>query len=77
MVAVIKPGPGTSDDAAAAHTFSEGDGLTVTDAAQGIVAIDIPAAVTIDPGTWYYKIRVTSAGHTETAVDGNLRIQDT
>lgn len=77
VAAVIKTGPAVEDNAPGVHTLTEGAGLTVTDAAGGEVALDIPAEVTASPGSSYYKIRVTSGGYTETAVDGWIYVQDT
>lgn len=77
VVAIIKPSTAVADNAASAHQLTEGDGLTITDAATGRVQLSIPAAVTTSPGSWWYKIRVTSGPNTETAVGGWITIQDT
>lgn len=75
--AVIKTSQHVEDDAATGvYTLTEGSGLTIADAAQGKVQLDIPSAVTASPSSWFYKIRVTVAGHTETAIMGWLMIQD-
>ena len=75
--AVIKPSPSVDDDATTGvHTLTEGDGLTITNPTQGQVELEIPTEVTESPGQWYYKIRVTLAGDTETAVWGWIAITD-
>lgn len=77
VVAVIKATPHVEDNAVTGvYTLTEGSGLTVTDATQGKVQLDIPTAVMASPGAWFYKIRATVAGHTETAITGWLMIQD-
>lgn len=77
VFAVIKTSAAVEDDAASGvYTLTVGSGLTVTDAAQGKVQLDIPAAVTASPGTWFYKIRITLAAQTETAIWGWITISD-
>lgn len=76
VVAVIKPTAATEDDAAGTYTLSLGAGLTVVDASAGTVRLDIPAAVTASPGAWFYKIRITLAAQTETAIWGWITISD-
>jgi hypothetical protein len=76
VFAVIKATPEVDDSSPAAYTLTEGSGLTTTDAATGKIRIDVPTAVMASPGWWYYKIRVTASGRTETAISGWLAIQD-
>lgn len=77
VFAVIKPSERVEDNAASAHTLTDGDGLTIVDAATGKVRLDYPAEVTASPGWWFYKIRVTSsAGQTETAITGWIAVSD-
>ncbi|WP_326828694.1 hypothetical protein OIE13_22400 [Streptosporangium sp. NBC_01810] len=77
VTAVIKTNTHVDDDDVAAHTFAEGDGLTIVDAAQGHVRIRIPTAVTQHPGAWYYKIVVEAGEDTEPAIHGWITIMDT
>lgn len=77
VVAVIKPSEHVEDNATSAHTLTEGDGITITDAAAGQIRMDIPAAVTESPGFWWYKIRVTVGSATRTAITGWITVADT
>lgn len=77
VTAVIKASPAVADNATSGvYTLTAGDGLTVVDAAAGTVRLDWPAVVTASPGWWFYKIRVTLAAQTETAILGWLTISD-
>lgn len=77
VTAVIKPSEHYEDDDDLAHQLSEGAGITIVDAAAGTVKLDIPAAVTQAPSAWFYKINVTLAGETDTAIGGWIYIADT
>jgi hypothetical protein len=76
VFAIVKPDQHVEDDAATAHELTEGDGVTIVDAVEGTVTLDFPEAVTESPGSWFYKIRVTQASATRTAVWGWLNILD-
>lgn len=77
VVCVIKADPRVEDNAVTGvYTLTSGSGLTITAAATGQISIDVPSAVTASPSTWYFKIRVTSGAHTETAVVGWISITD-
>ncbi|ETK36140.1 hypothetical protein [Microbispora sp. ATCC PTA-5024] len=76
VTAVIKPSPAYEDDDAAAHTLTAGNGLTILDAAEGTVRLDIPTLVTDAPSTWWYKIIPTVSGETEPAIVGWITVTD-
>lgn len=77
IVMVIKASQHVEDDAATGvYTLTVGSGLTVVAAALGKVEAEIPADVTATVATWFYKIRVTITGNTETAIDGWISISD-
>ncbi|MEO3856205.1 hypothetical protein [Acrocarpospora sp. B8E8] len=76
VTAIIKPHAGVEDDDDTAHHLSEGDGLTVVDAAAGKVKGEIPVAVTQAPGKWLYKIVVDLGDDTETAIWGYMQVAD-
>lgn len=78
VTAVIKASQHVEDGAlSGVYTLTEGDGVTIVDAAAGQIRLDIPAAVAASPGVWFYKIRVAASGDTRTAVFGWLSILDT
>jgi hypothetical protein len=77
VTAVIKPTEHYEDDDDLAYPLSEGDGVTIVNAAVGTVKLDIPGAVTAAPSAWFYKINVTLAGETDTAIAGWIYIADT
>lgn len=77
VVMVIKASQHVEDDAATGvYTLTIGSGLTLVDASLGKVEAEIPSAVTATVGTWFYKIRITITGNTETAIDGWISVQD-
>lgn len=76
VTAYIKPDATVADGAQGTHTLTSGAGLTVVDSAAGTVRLDIPSAVTASPSWWWYRIRVTRAGRTETAVEGWIPVSD-
>ena len=77
IIMVIKASQHVEDDAVTGvYTLTVGSGLTLVDASLGKVEAEIPPAVTASPGTWFYKIRVTVTGNTETAIDGWISITD-
>jgi hypothetical protein len=76
VTAVIKPSEHVADNAATAYTLTEGSGITIVSASAGTVKLDIPTAVTASPSQWFYKIRITLSGETETAVWGWISIVD-
>lgn len=76
VAAYIKPNATTADGAQGTYTLTSGSGLTVVSAAAGTVQLDIPSAVTTAPSWWWYKIRVTRSGRTETAVEGWIAVSD-
>ncbi|MFF4417078.1 hypothetical protein ACFYY8_31545 [Streptosporangium sp. NPDC001559] len=77
VTAIVKASPAVEDNAASGvYTLTAGDGLAIVDAAAGTVRLDWPAAVTASPGWWFYKIRVTLAAQTETAILGWIAILD-
>jgi len=76
VFAIIKPTQHVEDDASTAHLLEEGDGVTILDADEGTVRVDFPEAVTGSPSLWFYKIRVTAASKTRTAIWGWLTISD-
>lgn len=77
VFAIIKASPQVEDDASSGvYTLTEGDGVTIVNATTGTVRLDFPDAVTESPGVWFYKIRVTSAGDTLTAIWGWINVQD-
>ncbi len=76
VAAYIKADALVADGAPGTHTLTTGSGLTVVDSDEGIVQLDIPSAVTTSPSWWWYKIRVTRSGKTETAVHGWISVSD-
>lgn len=76
VVVVIKPNEHYEDDDEAAYRLTEGAGVTIVDAAAGTVRAELPDAVIEAPSRWLYKVIVTSAGQTATAIWGNLWIAD-
>ncbi len=76
VTVIVKAHAGVEDDDEGAHRLTEGDGLTVTDASQGLVKADIPTLVTEAPGQWLYKVLVELGGDTETAIWGYLQVTD-
>ncbi|MEU6709987.1 hypothetical protein ABZ897_00795 [Nonomuraea sp. NPDC046802] len=79
VFAVIKASQSVEDGASTGvFKLTEGDGVTVDDAAGGLITLTFPAGVTESPGVWYYKIRVTrgSPPATKTAIEGWLSIAD-
>jgi hypothetical protein len=77
ITAIIKPSPQVADDASSALSLTEGDGITISDAADGEVTIAIPTEVTESPGAWYYKILIGIGGATEVAIHGWITTTDT
>lgn len=76
VTAIIKASPSVEDTALGVYTLASGSGLAVTDAAQGKVRLDIPAAITASPGWWYYKIRVSHTAKPMTAIEGWIPVGD-
>lgn len=79
VFAVIKASQHVEDDAATGvFRLTEGDGVTIDDAAAGLITLGFPAGVTESPSIWFYKIRVTrgSPAATKTAIEGWLSIAD-
>ncbi len=76
VTAYIKPDATVTDGASGTYTLTTGTGLTVVDSDQGIVSLDIPSGVTASPSWWWYRIRVTRDGRTETAVEGWIPVSD-
>ncbi|MFB9681232.1 hypothetical protein [Streptosporangium vulgare] len=76
VFAIVKPTQHVEDDDDTAHLLEQGDGVTVVDAGEGTVRLDFPDAVMGSPSTWFYKIRVTVASKTRTAIWGWLTISD-
>lgn len=76
IVAYIKPDATTANGATGTHTLTVGSGLTVVTEATGIVRMAIPAAVAASPSWWWYTIKVTRAGFSETAVHGWIPVSD-
>ena len=79
VFAVVKASQHVEDDATTGvFILEEGDGVTIDDAAAGLVTLDFPAGVTESPSVWFYKIRVTrgSPAATKTAIEGWLSIAD-
>lgn len=76
VTAVIKPSEHVEDDDAVAHVLTEGDGVTIVDAAAGRVRLAIPDAVTAAPGQWFYKITPGVGGSEEPAIIGTLWVAD-
>ena len=77
VTALVKASTSVEDDAAGVYNLTEGDGITIVDAATGKVRLTYPDAIVASPSAWYYKIKVTSSGDTQTAIHGWVTVQDT
>jgi hypothetical protein len=67
---IVRPGPGIT----ASITKELGDGITLTDAPNGVLDVEIDAADTasLRAGTYIYTLRHTSAGADRTIAFGDL-----
>lgn len=72
----IKARAGTDDEDASVILLTVGDGLTITDAADGVLVADIPAAALATPGARWWRIDATVAGRRRTAMSGPLWVKD-
>lgn len=57
-------------------TLTDGDGITVTDATNGELEIDIPSADTesLSPGTYKYDLEYTTGGETTRLLEGDIEV---
>ena len=65
------------DPVATLVDLTVGAGLTVQDAANGRVDVDIPKATIIVPGIWRHELEVVDGLESQTALEGEITVTPT